>query len=79
MIIMQVTNQLVQWPLKYSILISPSDEVEDSQIFLMDNVINRTILEVNLILPSKRLWDITLLAYGCPEYLVTDAIKLSKI
>ena len=75
-------NQLVQWPMKYSMSISSSDEVEDRQMFLLEDVIaviNRTVLEANLTLPSKRLWDVTLLAYGCPKHRVTDAIKLSKI
>ena len=35
------------------------------------------VLEANTTLPTKQLWDVTVLAYGCQENPLTDRLELS--
>lgn len=38
-----------------------------------------TVLEAHLTLPTKRLWDIVILAYGCAANVLTNGIELSNL
>ena len=37
-----------------------------------------TILEANITLPMKQLWDVAILAYGCQENALVTGIELSN-
>ena len=42
---------------------------------------NGHLLTVNIVtgLPAKRLWDSTLLAYGCQSHIVLSGVELSEL
>ena len=58
-----------------------SGEANKDQISITEDVTmvnHNTTLEANLTLPIKRLFDASLLAYGCVENSLMDTVELSK-
>ena len=69
-------------PSTYALLLTSVDGLHNQQI--VHSSINSeteatTVLETNLTLPIRTLWDIGVLAYGCRENAITRGLELSKI
>ena len=71
------------WPSMYSVLVTSSDEVGETEILVITNVTDERDDSISLMtskhLESRRLWDVVLLAYNCSDNAVTDVIQLSKL
>ena len=63
-------------------LVSTNEPEFEEQLFpttikaITDTVV---VLEANLSLPIKTLWDVVVYAYGCKENVLADGIELSKL
>ena len=65
----------------YALLLTPADGLHDERlVYASVNSETETviILEANLTLAIKTLWDVIVLAYGCTENPVTNGHELSK-
>lgn len=69
-------------PSTYALLLTSADGLHNQQIVyssINSETEATTVLETNLTLPIKTLWDIGVLAYGCRENAITRGLELSKI